>query len=121
MMSESEYLWAWTYYGLGVVLLIACWWYLTRRIPWMEVRHVLRLVVAVALIVPWYTNTQQAYLSPAILIAVVEGLFDGGEAFWRAGAPLVSAVLAALVLSTLGFLVRWYLLRRTASRVATSE
>ncbi|SMF08602.1 hypothetical protein SAMN02745866_00634 [Alteromonadaceae bacterium Bs31] len=121
MMTENEYLWAWIYYVLGAGLLLACWWYLTRRIPWMELRHVLRLVMAVALLVPWYTNTQQEYMSPALLIALVEGLFDGSPAFWRAGTPLLSAVLAALVLSTIVFLVRWVILRRRSSHAATAS
>ncbi|WP_185236557.1 hypothetical protein [Teredinibacter franksiae] len=112
MMTESEYLYAWLYYLIGAGLLIACWWYITRRIPWLEVRFMLRLVVSVAILVPWYTNTQQEYLSPAILIAAVELFFEGSTAFWRAGMPLLTALVVALALSTLGFTVRWFLLRR---------
>ncbi|WP_075188074.1 hypothetical protein [Teredinibacter haidensis] len=107
MMTETEYLYAWIYYLLGAGLLIACWWYITRRVPWPEVRHLARLVVAVAIVVPWYTNTQQGYLSPAILIAIIEALFEGGSAFWRAGLPLLSAMAVAVTLSSVFFVSRW--------------
>ncbi len=121
MMTENEYMWAWIYYVIGAGLLVACWWYLTRRIPWMEIRYALRIVLAVALLVPWYTNTQQAYMSPALLIAIVEGLFDGAPAFWRAGTPLLSAMFAALVVTTIAFIIRWYILRRRSSKAATAN
>jgi len=111
MMTESEYLYAWLYYLLGAVLLISSWWYATRKIPWPELRHLARMLVTVAVLVPWYTNTQQDYLSPALLIAVIEGLFEGGTAFWRAGTPLLAAMAAATFVSFLYFCVRWYIKR----------
>jgi len=116
MMTESEYLYAWIYYLVGAGLLIACWWYITRRVPWFEVRFMLRLVVAVAILVPWYTNTQQSYLSPAILIALVELVFEGTSAFWRAGTPLIAAMVTCLLLSTACFTLRWFILRRKVQR-----
>ncbi|WP_045858908.1 hypothetical protein [Teredinibacter purpureus] len=112
MMTETEYLYAWLYYLLGAGLLISCWWYATRRIPWPEVRHLSRLVVGVAIVVPWYTNTQQDYLSPALLISLLELFFEGASAFWRAGAPMLAAVAVAVAFSTLFFVVRWYLHQR---------
>ncbi|WP_018015632.1 hypothetical protein [Teredinibacter turnerae] len=111
MMTSAEYLQAWLYYLLGAILLIGCWWYATRPIPWAELRHLLRLVVIAVLLIPWYTNTQQEYLSPAFLIAIVEGLFEGGDAFWRAGTPLLAGVAAVVGLSLVVLGVRWLLLR----------
>lgn len=111
MMTENEYLFAWFYYLLGAALLIACWWYLTRKIRWVEIRYLLRVVVGVAIVVPWYTNTQQDYLSPALLVAGLEAAFEGSEAFWRAGRPLVTAIAAAVTLSSVVFVGRWMYIR----------
>lgn len=111
MMTSGEYLQAWAYYLLGATLLIGCWWYLTRKLPWAEVRHLLRLVVIALLLIPWYSNTQQDLLSPALLIAVVEGLFDGADAFWRAGTPLLAGTAAAVGLSLLVLGIRWLVFR----------
>ncbi|TVZ39676.1 hypothetical protein P886_4083 [Alteromonadaceae bacterium 2753L.S.0a.02] len=115
MMTSAEYTYAWIYYIVGCFILIGCWWYLTRPIPWAEVRHVLRLIVAVVLLVPWYSNTQQDYLSPALLIAAVEALFDGADAFWRAGTPLLVATALAVSLSALAYTARWMIMRRRAA------
>lgn len=111
MMTENEYLYAWLYYLLGAGLLIACWWYLTRKIRWPEIRYLLRVVVSVAIVVPWYTNTQQDYLSPALLIAGLEAAFEGSEAFWRAGKPLVTVIAVAVSISAAVFVGRWMYLR----------
>lgn len=116
MMTESEYFNAWIYYLAGALLLSACWWYLAGKIPWREGRQLSRVLVIAALLVPWYTNTQQEYLSPAILIAIVEGLFEGDDAFWRAGTPLLVGITVALGLSLVYSLARWFIVRQLHAR-----
>ncbi|WP_188150697.1 hypothetical protein [Teredinibacter waterburyi] len=111
MMTETEYLYGWGYYLLGAILLIGCWWFLTAKIRATEVRQLLRVIVPVAILTPWYTNAEQPYLSPALLISIVETLVDGGQAFWRAGTPLIFAVLVSLLCSGLYQGIRWYLQR----------
>jgi len=115
MMTETEYFYAWSYYALGAVLLVGCWWYATRRIPWLEVRYLLRVVVTVAIAMPWYTNSQQMeYYSPALLIAALETAFEGGDAFWRAGRPLLFTMSFFVALSALFFIGRRvYIWRRS--------
>lgn len=117
MMTEAEYFYAWLYYVLGAVLLIGCWWYATRKIPWLEIRYLLRTIVVVAIAFPWYTNSQQTeYLSPALLIAALETAFEGSEAFWRAGKPLLMAMISALGLAALIFIGRWFYIWRRPSQ-----
>ncbi len=114
MFTQEEYLWGWFYYLLGASLIMACFWFLTKPIKWSEPKAVLRLVVGVFLFFPWYSDNQHQYLSPAWIVSLIEFLFEGTNAFWRAGLPLLMAVFFILLLSlglTLGY--RFYLKRNT--------
>jgi hypothetical protein len=96
MYTQEEYWYGWLLYLAGVVILMGCGWILTARIGWKPLRQLLRLLAAVALLVPWYANPDMTYLAPAWLIAGFEGVFE--KNFWRAGGPLLSALGVALVL-----------------------
>ena len=111
MMTETEYLYAWLYYLGGAFILVVCLWLLVRKLRSPQVKTTLLVVVAVMLTVPWYSDSQQTYLSPAVIISVVEGFFEGSEAFWRAGTPLLAAMGVSLVLCVIGFTILWYVRR----------
>lgn len=107
MFSPEEYMKAWLMYLAGVVLMMACWWYLTHFFRWRELKHLSRLIVAVILVMPWYTDAAGDYLAPAAIIALVDALTINAEAFWRAGTPLLLAIIAAVVLSLSWTIWRW--------------
>ena len=97
MYTQDEYFYGWLLYLLGVALLMVCGWTLTARIPWREFRQLLRLLAGVTLLVPWYATQEMRYLAPAWIIAAFEGVFDNN--FWRAGGPLLSALVVALAVT----------------------
>jgi len=99
MYSQSEYLYGWLIYLIAAGVLIGCFWWLTTAIRNKEIKYLLRIIVGVVLLVPWYSSPELSYLAPAWLIAAFEGVFDGGEAFWRAGAPLLIVLSVAVVIS----------------------
>lgn len=111
MYTHDEYLYGWVFYLLGVLVVMGCGWLLTARIKWLVIRHMLRVVVGVTLLVPWFAAPELGYLAPAWLIAVFEGLFEHDGSFWRAGTPLITAMVSVsfLYLSLFGL---WQLLRR---------
>jgi hypothetical protein len=113
MYTQEEYWYGWLLYLAGVVILMGCGWILTARIGWKPLRQLLRLLAAVALLVPWYANPDMTYLAPAWLIAGFEGVFE--KNFWRAGGPLLSALGVALVLGVAAQLI----LRARANRRAS--
>lgn len=94
MYTQEEYLYGWVFYGLGALLLILCGWILTARIAWAPLRHLIRTLAIVTLIVPWYADSDMEYLAPAWIIAAFEGIFE--KNFWRAGGPLLSALAVAV-------------------------
>lgn len=100
MFTHEEYLWAWVIYLLGCALCLAVFWVITSKIKWAEVRAVLRICAGVAVVVPWYSDAEGSYLSPAWIVSLLEGVFEGPDAFWRAGTPLIAALILALILSS---------------------
>ncbi len=100
MLTQQEYLLAWLVYLLGSVACLAVVWVMTKNIPWSEVRGVLRIVAGVFMLVPWYISEDSAYLAPAWIASFLEGIFDGPDAFWRAGTPLVVSLVVVLCVSS---------------------
>lgn len=115
MFTQEQYLWGWLWYLLGVGMCMAVFWVMTHRIPWRELRYSLRVLVASIFLVPWYVGEGESYLAPAWIASALEGAFDGPDAFWRAGTPLVVSTISALILSTIVFAVLFVLDKRRAN------
>ena len=92
MFTASEHLHGWLVYGGGAVLGLLCWWYLLIKLPVKPIRSLLFGAMVGALCMPWPTEDGGQFFAPAWLIAGSDGLFDGADAFWRAGTPLLMAI-----------------------------
>lgn len=107
MYTQSEYFYGWLFYLLGVCMMMGCWWYLTSGIRIGMIRNLLRVLGTLFFLVPWYASSEMDYLAPAWLIAAFEGIVGGDSSFWRAGAPLLSALgLAAVVNIAIALVMR---------------
>lgn len=115
MFTQEEYMWAWFFYLLGAFMFIGVLWYLTGKIKRHEPKYLLRILTSVFLVVPWYSEAHEGYLSPAWLVSLIEGIFEGPDAFWRAGTPLIVALITALIMSCLFYILLWYRRRRFAN------
>jgi hypothetical protein len=93
MLSSAEYTNAWLAYILAMIVGLWCFWYLLSKLPLGRLRMVLVCTLAGFLAMPVETAPSSAFLAPAWLMAISETLFDGHDAFARAGSPLVAAVL----------------------------
>lgn len=118
MYTQEDYLYGWLFYGLGALVLILCGWIITARISWGPVRNMIRLLAIVTLLVPWYANPDMAFLAPAWIIAVFEGIFE--DSFWRAGGPLLSALAVAFVIGLVGLVLARFM-RKDTDSTSTSD
>lgn len=116
MYTQEEYLYGWLFYLLGVVIILGCGWWLTASIRFRELRQLLRLAAVVTFLVPWYASPDMDYLAPAWLIATFEGIFEGGDAFWRAGMPLLVTLAVAI-----GIALIWQIVIRMRFRSPAQE
>ena len=116
-MTEQDYFWGWVTYIGAACVFYAVFWYWIRNFLWAEVRQLIRIILAVILAVPWFTDSGVAnsattdahisYLSPAWLVSMADMLLDGPSAFWRAGKPLVIALVISVVLSSCYSIFKW--------------
>lgn len=104
MYTQQEYLYGWLFYLLGVAIVLLAGWMMTAPIKWKALKLTLRLSAVVIFLLPWYANDDMGYLAPAWIIAGFEGVFDGPDAFWRAGRPLLIALSGALLLAAIASL-----------------
>lgn len=120
MYTEQEYLYGWLFYLLGVAIILACGWWLTWGMRFKPLRQWLRVAAVVTFLVPWEVAPELDYLAPAWLIAAFEGVFEGADAFWRAGTPWLSALGLALAL-TLAWQVAMSLRQRSQHKQTPTE
>lgn len=113
MYSHQEYVMGWAAYAGACFVFLLAWWFLTRKVAFNELRQLLRLIPAVVLLVPWHADADSIYLAPAWVVAFTEGLFEGPEAFWRAGTPLLFALALMLVIVTIVKLLSFFMRERS--------
>ncbi len=99
MFMVSEHLHGWLVYSGGAVLGLLCWWYLLIKLPVRPIRSLLFGAMVGVLCMPWPTEEGGQFFAPAWLIAGGDGLFEGPEAFWRAGTPLLMAIAGAAMIA----------------------
>lgn len=106
MFTQAEYMNGWLVYGLAAIVGLGCWWYLLTTIPGRFLRLPLLGLMAGLLLMPWFSAEDSQFLAPAWLIAGSEGLFDGPDAFWRAGKPLLIALGSGLAIGVVAEVFR---------------
>ena len=115
MFSQEEYQTAWFVYIGSSVLVLLCWWWLVSKIPGKEIRHLLRLIPLLILVVPAPTSEEHDFLSPAWFTSIADILMSGTKAFWRAGLPVIVVLAVGILLSFCYFCWRWMRARKSGN------
>lgn len=104
---------AWSYYLIAAAGLWAFCWYATRGVRWPALKRVLRVVAAILLFCPFSIGDGYNDMAPAILMVLMETVFEGSEAFMRVGPTLVGALAIGIVISLVwDFIVQRYKKRK---------
>jgi len=112
--------------GAGLVLFL-CMVFLTRNLNWWWLKWVLRLVPAIALLLPVSVPGQPGFYAPAVLVAPFEAFLQADGQPGEAVARLIVALGALLGIITLAAIARWMrnrtavLADRSASAEATPQ
>ncbi|GAA5315271.1 MAG: hypothetical protein AseanaTS_04760 [Candidatus Pelagadaptatus aseana] len=97
-MTDS-YLMAWAIYLGCSLILIWALWVNTRNIGLLLVRNSLRVTGMVLLLFPYVIGDGETLMAPAIIMFVMEAVFEGAPE--RVGLPLLGCWLVAMVLGVL--------------------
>ncbi|NIB44431.1 hypothetical protein HBA55_32885 [Pseudomaricurvus alkylphenolicus] len=114
MNTESLTL-AWGAYLAGALGLMIVWWHMTAAVKRDWLRPLLRVFMAALLLCPYSIGEDYTQMAPAILMVLMETIFEGGEAFNRVGPTLLGVVGAALVVTVVCQLI-WRQRRRKAEQ-----
>lgn len=99
MFTQAEYINGWLAYTAAAIICFWCWWYMVSKLPLKPLRPVLWGGMLGLLAMPWTVSPDTDYLAPAWLIAGSDGFFESLDAFWRAGTPLIAAVVVMATLA----------------------
>ena len=100
MDSIGNYWFFWALYLGAAVIITGIFWRVTRfeRAIWAS--YSIRAVAIAVVFTPWYSNSQDSVMAPALMVAALDAMTGGIESAFRSFVPLVLAVLLALLLAT---------------------
>jgi hypothetical protein len=81
------------------VLFTGIFWRVTRleRATWAS--YSLRAVAIAVIYTPWYSNSLESEMAPALMVAALDAITGGFEAAFRSLVPLILTVLFGLLLA----------------------
>lgn len=99
MDSIGNYWFFWTLYLGSAVVFTGIFWRVTRfeRAIWAS--YSLRAVAIAIIFTPWYSNSQDSGMAPALMVAALDAITGGFAAAFRSFVPLILAVLFGLLLA----------------------
>jgi hypothetical protein len=98
-MTASDYVWAWSVYGVSVVGLLIVWWRLLNllALPW-AVKSLLRAVAFALLLFPFTVAEGYTEMAPGWLVWLLALLFEGTDQALRSGPTLLGVTLTVCAL-----------------------
>lgn len=118
MLEQNEYIVTWAVYYGGALGLLLVWWRLTKLLPWVPLKQLLRVLVAAAVLVPAPVDADSVALAPALFVLLFDLiLIQEGDAL-RASIYLLYGVVLGLIALIIDGLVR-LVIRRVRSRGLT--
>jgi amino acid transporter len=96
-MSTANYLSVWAIYLLGCAGLAAAVWWATKNWARKDISRLLVVITAVVLVTPYTIDKDLSFLAPAWVMVIMEGISGKGYTAWRAGTPLIMALLGTVL------------------------
>jgi len=117
-MTSESYAIAWFVYVLGGLGLFAFWCWLTSGLSNRTAKLTLRALMFVMIMFPFNIGGGFDELAPGFLMLLLETVFEGEDAFYRVGTPLMMALAATFVVLAAVELIIQRLRRRAAEQAA---
>ncbi len=100
MLTDNEYLIAWSLYLVSVIGLGAVWWRITRPLPVRWLQNLLRVLYFALLVTPAVVVEDNATrMAPAAMIWILETTLVEEGNIARVYAPLLLAAIAGAVIA----------------------
>jgi hypothetical protein len=106
MESLGNYWLFWGFYLGAGSLFYVVFWKLTRfpRAIWTSFN--LRAIAAALIFTPWYSNPEDGFMAPALMVATLDAITLGSDAAVRSFVPLALALISALIVAAMLLFLR---------------
>ena len=119
MGSIGNYWFFWTLYLCAAVILTGLFWRVTRFEQAIWASYSLRAVAIAVVFTPWYSNSQDSGMAPALMVAALDAITGGFEAAFRSFVPLALAVLLGLLLAGVMSFFKGKIIKKTLNNNKT--
>ncbi|PCJ17932.1 MAG: hypothetical protein COA96_17305 [SAR86 cluster bacterium] len=101
MQSEvANYGLFWLAYLSAAAVFYLVLWKATDLLASRWLPYLIRAVAGAVILTPWYTNSNDSLMAPALMIVILDGITIGSEAATRSIVPLILAIVFAILLAT---------------------
>jgi len=101
MESISNYWLFWAAYLIASAVFCGVLWKVTGLLKTLWLPYLLRSVSAAIIFTPWYTNSQESLLAPALMIMALDGMTVGSDAAIRAMVPLILSIILSIIIAVI--------------------
>lgn len=105
MATMSTYWLLWGIYLAASAVFFIVFWRLTRFSSARLLSYMVRAFTIAVVFTPWYANQQGVVLAPAIMVVALDAITIGGSAAARGMVPLSLAIVLALIIAFVYYLV----------------
>ena len=105
MTSSSDYLLVWVIYLSTASIFCLIFWHVTDFIKRRGIAYSLRVFLLAVILTPWYANSQEGLLAPAIIVVLLDAITAGGGAAIRALVPLLLAIVSAQIVLIISIVI----------------
>lgn len=100
MESVGNYWLFWGFYLAAAVVFSVVFYRLTKFEEAIWASYSMRAVAAAMIFTPWYSNSQDSLMAPALMVATLDAITVGTGAAIRSFVPLSLTIILALMLAT---------------------
>ena len=95
----SDYMFVWSVYLISALLTCTIFWYFTWNMANKELRNILRVCSACVLFTPYFSDAEQQFIAPALIVGLFDFMEKGINALTAPGMAILLAMFCAVILS----------------------
>jgi len=106
MEATANYGLIWFIYLVSSAAFFAVYWQITRFKTAIWASYALRAIALAVVLTPWYANSDNSLLAPALMVLLLDIITIGSTEALRSAVPLFLSVILAIITATVMSIVK---------------